>query len=94
MTDREHWEKMLPIIQAYVNGQTVQYKGAGNDSWEDIEPCEGIGFDALPVNYRIKPGPKYRPFATKEECWNDMQNHQPFGWLKNKERESVVLIGN
>ena len=27
--------------------------------------------------------PKYRPFRTKEECWNEMLKHQPFGWVKH-----------
>lgn len=27
--------------------------------------------------------PKYRPFRNKEECWNEMLKHQPFGWIKN-----------
>ncbi len=27
--------------------------------------------------------PKYRPFRTKEECWNEMLKHQPFGWIKH-----------
>lgn len=26
--------------------------------------------------------PKYRPFKSKEECWQEMQKHQPFGWIK------------
>ena len=25
----------------------------------------------------------YRPFKTKEECWNEMLKHHPFGWLVN-----------
>lgn len=33
-------------------------------------------------DYRIKPEPKYRPFANVEECWNEMQKHRPFGWVK------------
>lgn len=28
--------------------------------------------------------PSYRPFKTKEECWNEMLKHQPFGWLCQK----------
>ena len=28
--------------------------------------------------------PSYRPFRTKEECLQEMQKHQPFGWLKNE----------
>lgn len=27
--------------------------------------------------------PTYRPFKNKEECWNTMLNHEPFGWLKS-----------
>ena len=37
-----------------------------------------------PNNFRIKPEPKYRPFKDAEECWVEMQKHQPFGWLKSK----------
>lgn len=33
-------------------------------------------------DYRIKPESKYRPFKDAEECWNEMQKHQPVGWVK------------
>lgn len=35
-------------------------------------------------DYRIKPEPKYRPFEDAEECWEEMQKHQPFGWIIGK----------
>ena len=28
--------------------------------------------------------PSYRPFKDKDECWNEMLKHQPFGWLIGK----------
>lgn len=28
--------------------------------------------------------PTYRPFKNKEECWAEMQKHQPFGWVIDK----------
>ena len=32
------------------------------------------------VNYYGKPTePTYRPFKSKEECWQEMIKHQPFG---------------
>lgn len=34
--------------------------------------------------FRIKPEPKYRPFANAEECWTEMLKHQPFGVVKDK----------
>ena len=49
--------------------------------WEDKEY---LSFTEEPYLYRIKPDPKYRPFKSVEECWNEMQKHQPFGWLKSK----------
>lgn len=40
------------------------------------------------IEYRIKPDSKakakYRPFANTEECWKEMQKHQPIGWTKLK----------
>ena len=28
--------------------------------------------------------PSYRPFKTKDECWEEMQKHQPFGWVHHR----------
>ena len=76
---REEAKEMLPIIQAYVEGKTVQYEFY-TDIWKDIkEPSFRSD-----VKYRIKPEQKYRPFKTKEECWNEMLKHQPFGWVKDE----------
>lgn len=35
-----------------------------------------------PDKLRIKPESKYRPFKDAEECWSEMQKHQPFGWVR------------
>ena len=91
MTDRDHWKKMLPIIQAFAKGEVIQYNG--NNEWIDIDPYKGVGFDALPENYRIKPKLKYRPFNSKDECWQEMLKHEPFGWLQNKQNNSYEFIG-
>lgn len=29
---------------------------------------------------------KYRPFKDTEECWNEMLKHEPFGWVKRKDK--------
>ena len=28
--------------------------------------------------------PSYRPFINNKECWDEMQKHQPFGWIYDK----------
>ncbi len=81
MMTRKNAKKLLPIIKAFSEGKEIEglYKGT-KSPWfkiKDMDFNEGIIF-------RIKPEPKYRPFANAEECWQEMQKHQPFGWLKLK----------
>ena len=88
---REEAKELLPIMQAYAEGKTVQYKYLGK--WEDV--VSEAYFETYPsTKYRIKPEPKYRPFKTQEECWNEMLKHQPFWWLKNKKSGNTGLIGS
>ena len=44
------------------------------------------------IEYRIKPEPKYRPFANAEECWQEMQKHKPFGWVKSTLFKDLALV--
>ena len=76
---REKAKELLPIISAYAEGKTVQFMD-NKDMWQDYDDPNFFG----DVKYRIKQEPKYRPFKTQEECWNEMLKHQPFGWVKNE----------
>ena len=72
---REEAKELLPIIQAYAEGEKIEmldFKGR----WVKMTNPD---FTLSPENYRIKP--EYRPFKTKEECWNEMHKHPDFGWL-------------
>lgn len=72
----------MPFMQAMLKGKTIQHTDLDTGEWVDVEEIY-CGEDVL--NYRIKPESKYRPFKNAEECWAEMQKHQPFGWLKRKE---------
>ena len=90
--NRNQAKQLLPIIQAYVEGKTIQSRCVKGDTslWYDEEdPSFDDDFE-----YRIKPEqkPKYRPFANAEECWKEMLKHQPFGWVKEKERNVRTVI--
>lgn len=85
---REEAKELLPIIQAYSEGKTIQFFDGGK--WLDVYETD---FYKSPERYRIKPEPKYRLFKTKEECWNEMLKHQPFGWVKSKDKGYFHLIG-
>ena len=76
---REEAKELLPLIQGYAEGKTIQFLKI-DGTWRDMtEP----NFSSPANSYRIKPEPKYRPFKDAEECWKEMQKHQPFGWLSN-----------
>lgn len=82
--NRQQAKELLPIIQAFAEGKTIQYFcESENQHWIDIEPNENIDFSNDTSRYRIKPEPKYRPFNNVEECWQEMQKHQPLGWIKD-----------
>lgn len=77
--DRQQAKELLPIIQAFAEGKTIEFRERGCTLWtESISPI----FNFANLEYRIKPEPKYRPFNDAEECWQEMQKHQPFGWIK------------
>ena len=44
------------------------------------------------TEYRVKPEPTYRPFKNGEECWQEMQKHQPFGWVKSTLFKNFDLV--
>ena len=88
---REEAKRRAELYSALADGKTIQYK-ADNDEWVDLEMDLMCGI-AASYKYRIKPEPKFRPFESQEECWNEMLKHQPFGWIKGIEKQEKVHIG-
>ena len=90
--DRNQAKALLPIIQAYAEGKAIESRCIKGDTslwYDDEDPSFDDDFE-----YRIKPEPKYRPFANAEECWVEMCKHHPFGWVKTKQgtHRLIVLI--
>lgn len=89
---REEVRKILPMLQAYAEGKVIETRTDPSvlkrkdtpNEWTEMKEIEYWNN----VEYRIKPEPKFRPFKDAEECWAEMQKHQPFGWLKSKDTES------
>ena len=90
---REEAKELLPIIQAFADGKHIQWRNHCKN-WIDIDERDGLNTEFPLSVYRIKPEPKYRPFKSQEECWNEMLKHQPFGSLKSKDNEYFCLIGS
>ena len=88
---REQAKELLPIIQAFAAGKQIQ-DSIDCVRWFDTDEIN-LEYEGQKIKHRIKPEPKYRPFKTQEECWNEMMKHQPFGWLKSKKSGSFRCIG-
>ena len=93
--DRNQAKEFYPIMKAFAEGKTIETRrkpttdnnGVTKDGWYEFNDWTEMKELEYWVNveYRIKPESKYRPFANAEECWAEMQKHQPFGWIKCKE---------
>lgn len=94
--DRNQAKEFYPILQAFAKGEAIEcrtkpsaVKGTSvQNNWTEMKEIEFWNN----TEYRIKPEPKYRPFKDAEECWAEMQKHQPFGWLKSKENGYYSFI--
>ena len=84
---RSYTADYIKVMQAYVEGKQIQYKD--DEVWIDIDDPD---WDWHNWEYRIKPEPNYRPFRDSEECWQEMQKHRPFGWIKDKNDGHYSMI--
>lgn len=87
MITREDAKKLLPIMKAFSEGKQIQHFNI--DKWEDTD---FMSFTDHSSYYRIKSEPKYRPFKNSQECWEEMQKHQPFGWIRIKSMQSYCIF--
>ena len=91
--NRKEAKELMPIIQAFAEGKAIESRCIKGDKslWYDDEDPS---FDD-DIEYRLKPEPTYRPFKDAEECWLEMQKHQPFGWVKwNDVRYNIYEVSS
>lgn len=80
--NRKEAAELSPFIKAFGEGRIIEFSSITDVSkaWREVTDFP-IGM-IKNFKFRIKPEPKFRPFKDAEECWNEMQKHQPFGWVK------------
>lgn len=87
--NQEDAKAWLPILQALAEGKPIE-KMNDEGIWIQVD---AVYFNCkLPDNYRVKPEPKYRPFRTMEECWEEMLKHEPFGWVMDEKFGAKFFI--
>ena len=69
--NKENAHQYLPLVQALVDGKTLQYskKTSSGQEWRDYENADEFSFTSPPEGYRIKPEP--RTF----EMWLTLNGH-------------------
>ena len=90
---REEAKRRAELYSALAEGKTIQILNM-EDNWVDIE-VKKLNYIPETLKFRIKPESKYRPFKTREECWEEMHKHPDFGWIKVNvtcEYEQIVRI--
>ena len=90
---REEIKRRAELYSALAEGKTIQILNM-EGNWVDVE-VKKLNYIPETLKFRIKPQSNYRPFKTREECWEEMHKHPDFGWIKVNvtcEYEQIVRI--
>lgn len=97
--NRNQAKEFYPILQAYAEGRVIECRTKPSAIEDENVPNEWVETKVIEFNdnkeYRIKPNLEpettYRPFKDAEECWAEMLEHQPFGWVKDRNGSKFVI---
>lgn len=82
--------EQIAIMKAYADGKTIEKKGQDDTEWKSIEYIEDYPFDFFSEQYRIKQEPKYRPFESVEEAFEEAKKHG--FWVKEKNIKYLRVV--
>ena len=89
--DKEKTKDLIKIMQAFLEGEVIEQRAVAGNDLTGWFTHSSDNWDTNKYMYRIKPKPQYRPFKDVNECWAEMKNHQPFGWVKMEGKyENIV----
>ena len=82
--------EQIAIMKAYEDGKTIEVKRYDETKWESIVYIDNYQFDFVSYEYRIKPVPKYRPYESVDEAFNEAEKHG--FWMQNVDRMYLRFI--
>ena len=82
--------EQIAIMKAYEDGKTIEVKRCDETEWESIIYIEHYPFDFMLNEYRIATVPKYRPYESVDEAFNEAEKHG--FWVKSKDKHSLFFI--
>lgn len=74
------------VMLAYAEGKSIEIYNEEEDTWY---PSPFPQFNWKDFKYRVANTSEYRPFKNSKECWEEMNKHQPFGWINEKSAKDV-----
>ena len=81
--------EQIAIMKAYEDGKTIEQKRFDRTEWESIVYVEDFPFDFVSNEYRISTEPKYRPYESVDEAFNEAKKHG--FWMKHKPSGSICF---
>ena len=82
--------EQIAIMKAYEDGKTIEQKRIDRTEWGRIVHVEDFPFDFVANEYRIATEPKYRPYESVDEAFNEAKKHG--FWVKCKNKECLLCI--
>lgn len=82
--------EQIAIMKAYEDGKTIEGKRYEETEWKSLEYVKDYPFDFFGNEYRIKQEPKYKPFESVEEAFEEAKKHG--FWVKEVSSGFLILI--
>ena len=82
--------EQIAIIKAYEDGKSIERRALFTSEWKSIDNINNYQFNFAEYEYRIKPVPKYRPYESVDEAFNEAEKHG--FWVKSKDKHSLFFI--
>ena len=82
--------EQIAIMKAYEDGKTIERRALFTSEWKSIDNINNYQFNFAEYEYRIKQVPKYRPYESVDEAFNEAEKHG--FWVKSKDKHSLFFI--
>ena len=82
--------EQIAIMKAFEDGKTIERRAFFTSEWKSIDNINNYQFNFAEYEYRIKQVPKYRPYESVDEAFNEAKKHG--FWVKSKDKHSLFFI--
>ena len=83
--------EQIAIMKAYEDGKTIELRIRYKSEWKILDYVKNYPFDFVTNEYRIATKPKYRPYKSVEEAFNEAKKHE--FWTKEISTGFIINVG-